>query len=220
MYFQSRAQAGRLIAERLDAYKHLNTVVVALSPGAVLVGAQIAMHLHSSLTMLLTENITLPGENIPLAAVTSDNTFTYNNMFSTGEIEELESEFLTFIQAQRLEGIHHLHALLGHDGEINRDLLRRHVVILVSDGLSTGFSLDVAADFLKPTKLQKLIIVTPVASISAVDRMHLVGDEIVCLSVVANYFDTDHYYDENDIPTNEDLVKVINSIPVHWDQHA
>lgn len=141
-------------------------------------------------------------------------------MFSTGEIEELESEFLTFIQAQRLEGIHHLHALLGHDGEINRDLLRRHVVILVSDGLSTGFSLDVAADFLKPTKLQKLIIVTPVASISAVDRMHLVGDEIVCLSVVANYFDTDHYYDENDIPTNEDLVKVINSIPVHWDQHA
>ena len=209
-----------MLIDKLEKYQNVNCVVVALTPGAVILGAQIAIRLHAMLMMLLTENITLPGENTPLAAVTADNTFTYNNKFSTGEIEEMHDEFIGFIEAQRLEKLHHLHSLLGHGGEIHRELLARRTVILVSDGLSNGFSLDVAADYLKPVKIERLVIATPIASIPAVDKMHLVGDEIVCLSVIENYLDTDHYYDDNTIPPMEDLIKVITSMPVHWDQHA
>lgn len=209
-----------MLAVKLDQYKYSNTAVVALTPGAVIVGAQLAMQLHATLMMLLTENITIPGENTPLASITSDNTFTYNNKFSTGEIEEFRSEFINFIESDRLTKLHHLHHLLGHGGEIHRELLRNHVVILVSDGLSTGLSLDVAADYLKPVKTKRLIAATPLASVSAVDKMHLVADELVCLSVVENYMDTDHYYDDNTIPSNENLLKVIMTMPVHWTQHA
>ena len=208
-----------MLVERLDKYQGTNCAVVALTPGAVIIGAQISIHLHAMLMLLLTENITLPGENMPLAAITPDNTFTYNNKFSTGEIEEMNAEFLSFIEGQRLEKLHHLHSLLGHDGEIHRELLARRTVILVSDGLSSGFSLDVAADYLKPVKMERLVIATPIASVPAVDRMHLVGDEIVCLSVIENYLDTNHYYDDNTIPPMDDLIKVITNIPVHWEQH-
>jgi putative phosphoribosyl transferase len=218
MYFKSRAEAGRMLAQKLDQYKNVNTTVVALSPGAVIVGAQIAMRLHSALTMLMTENITLPGETEPLAAITSDNTFTYNNKFSTGELEDLHAEFLGLIEGQRLEKLHKLHALLGHGGEMHRELLQRHAVILVSDGLNSGLSLDIAHDYFKPIKIDKLIIATPIASVSAVDKMHLVGDEILCLSVLENYMDTNHYYDDNTIPPMEDLIKIITTTPVHWTQ--
>lgn len=207
-----------MLADKLAKYKDRNNVVVALTPGAVICGAQIAMRLHSPLMMLLTENITMPGENDPLAAITPDNTFTYNNKFSTGEIEEMKAEFLSVIESQRLESLHHLHSLLGHGGEIHRELLRRRNVILVSDGLSSGFSLDVAADYLKPIKIDRLIVATTIASVQAVDRMHLIGDEVVCLGVVENYIDTNHYYDDNTIPPMEDLVKVVMTTPVHWDQ--
>jgi putative phosphoribosyl transferase len=218
MYFKSRAEAGRLLAHKLDHYIGENCVVVALSPGAVIVGAQIAMHLHATLTMLLTENITLPGETEALAAVTGENTFTYNNKFSTGELDEMRTEFQTVIEAQRLEKLHHLHSLLGHGGELHRELLRNHIVILVSDGLKVGMALDVAADYLKPVKMEKLIIATPIASVPAVDKMHLVGDEILCMSVVANYMENNHYYDDNTVPPTEDLIKVITTMPVHWDK--
>lgn len=218
MYFKSRAEAGRLLADKLAAYQQSNTAVVALTPGAVIVGAQIAMRLHSALAMLMTENITLPGESEPLAAITADNTFTYNNKFSTGELEEMHAEYLGVIEGQRLEKLHKLHALLGHGGEIHRELLTRHVVILVSDGLSTGLSLDIASDYFKSIKIEKLIIVTPVASINAVDKMHLAGDGIVCLSTIDNYIETNHYYEDNTIPPMEDLVKIITTTPVHWSQ--
>lgn len=219
MYFHNRAEAGRELAKTLKQYKKQNTTVVALSPGGVIVGAQIAMKLHSHLAMLLTENIVLPGELTPLAAISSEDTFTYNNKFSTGEIEDLHGEYLGYIEAQRLEHLHHLHSLLGADGEINRDLLRRHVIILVSDGLANGFSLDVAAEFLKPIKAARLIVATPLASVPAVDKMHLLGDEIHCLSVIDNYMETNHYYDDNTVPNTEGLLKVIHNIPLHWDRH-
>jgi putative phosphoribosyl transferase len=218
MYFKSRAEAGRMLADKLDHYKQANTSVVALSPGAVIVGAQIAMRLHSALMMLMTENITLPGETDPLAAITSNNTFTYNDKFSTGELEEMKAEFLSVIEGQRIEQLHKLHALLGHGGEIHRELLNRRTVILVSDGLKNGLSLDVAADYLKPVKTDRLIAATPIASVPAVDKMHLIADEIACLSVLENYMDTNHYYEDNTIPPIEDLIKVITKTPVHWDQ--
>lgn len=208
-----------MLADKLITYKKTNSVVIALSPGAVIIGAQIAMRLHATLMMLLTENITLPGETDAFAAVSSENTFTYNNKFSTGELEEMNEEFLNIIEGQRLERLHHLHSLLGHGGEIHRELLRHRNVILVSDGLNNGFSLDIAKDYLKPTNLNKLIVATPLASPSAVDKMHLVGDEILCLSVIQNYLDTNHYYDDNTIPPTEDLLKVIMAMPVHWVQH-
>jgi putative phosphoribosyl transferase len=216
MYFRNRAGAGRQIAAQLTDYATKNVAVVALSPGAVIVGAQIAMKLHGYLMMLLTEDITLPGENSPLAAVSSDNTFTYNNKYSAIEIEEMKSEYLSVIEQQRREKLHKLHVLLGADGEIDRKYLQRHVIILVSDGLSNGFSLDVAAEFLKPVADTKLIVATPIASVTAVDRMHLLGDEIVCLDVLENYMDTNHYYDDNTIPDTKDLIKVIKNLPIHW----
>lgn len=216
MYFKNRAEAGRELAIKLIDYRVKNCAVVALSPGAVLIGAQIAMKLHADLMMLLTENIVLPGESMPLAGLTSNNTFTYNNKFSTGEIEEMRADYLSLIEAQRLEKLHKLHALLSAGGEIQRELLRRRVVILVSDGLSNGFSLDIAAEYLKPIKMERLIVATPLASVTAVDRMHLVADEVHCTSVVENLMEVNHYYTDNTIPGTENLLKIIRNTPINW----
>ena len=73
-----------------------------------------------------------------------------------------------------------------------------------------------AADYLKSVNIKKLIIATPLASVQAIDRMHLVGDAIECLSTPANYMGTDHYYEDNTIPPTEDLFKVIKNISIHW----
>lgn len=216
MYFTNRAEAGRQIANKLDGYESSSCAVVALSPGAVLVGAQIAMKLHASLMVLMTEHITLPGELEPLAAITSNNTFTYNNKFSAGEIEEMRGDYLSVIESQRLEKLHKLHTLLGDEGEVNKELLRRRTVIVVSDGLPNGMSLDIAANFLKPVNIQEMIVVTPLASVAAVDKMHLLGDRLICLHVPTDYMGTDHYYQDNTIPSSEGLMKVIAGLPVHW----
>lgn len=216
MYFRNRADAGRKLANKLGHLKQSNVSVVALSEGAAIVGAQIAMQLHGSLMLLLTEKIMLPGEPEAIATIGAAGTFTYNNMFSPGQLEEFTGEFHGYIEEQRIEKVHRLNVLVGHDGEIRPEFLRHHAVVLVSDGLASGYSLDIAYEFLKTIAIKKLIIATPLASVNAVDRMHVVGDEICCLSVIENYITTDHYYDDNTVPPVADLFRMMKNIPVNW----
>lgn len=216
MYFKSRAEAGRKLAEDLKEYQHEKCSVVALSEGAVIVGAQIAMKFHAPLSILLTEPITLPGEPDPVAAISSGGTFTYNNLYSAGQLEEFTSEYHGYIEEQRLQKFHRLNQLVGHEGAIKQQLLKNRVVILVSDGLNNGFSLDVAQDFLKPVPLKRLIIATPFASVAAVDRMHLLADEILCLSVPEYYINTNHYYEDNTIPDQDGITQIIRNNSLTW----
>lgn len=216
MYFTNRAEAGRKLASKLKKYDNQQCVVVALNSGGVLVGAQIAMRLHANLTVLMSDQIVLPGEHDPLASMTT-NTFTFNKKFSQGEIDEYVGEYHLTIDDQRIQKFHKLNKLLSDGGDIDPKYLRNHIVILVSDALPSGVLLDVAADFLKPIKLKKLVIATPMASVNAVDRMHLVGDEIHCLTVAENLMESDHYFDDNTVPDHKGALKIIRNISMNWD---
>lgn len=217
MYFESRAQAGQLLAAKLyDQYRYENCVVIALSDGAVLVAEQIAASLHCLLTMLLIEDIRIPGEEISIGGMSQNGGFTYNGMFSAGEIEEYVSEFHGYLDEQKREAFQHLNRLLGDGGFIDNAMLRDRVIILVADGLDNGASLDVALDFLKPIRVQRLVIATPVASIPAVDKMHVAGDDIYILDVKENFIGTNHYYTNNDIPSHEETVAKINQVVLNW----
>jgi predicted phosphoribosyltransferase len=217
MYFESRAQAGQILAAQLiERYRYENCAVVALSDGAVQVGEQIAEALHSILTMLLIEDIQIPGEGLSFGGVSQSGGFTYNGMFSAGEVEEYTSEFHGYLEEQKREAFQRINRLLGDGGVIDSDMLRDHVVILVADGIDNGAAIDVALDFLKPIRIQKLIVATPVATIPAVDKLHMAADELHILDVKENFMGTDHYYEQNDIPSHEDTIAKINQIVLNW----
>jgi len=217
MYFASRLQAGRMLASRLaPKYRYENCTIVALNDGGVMVGAQIAAELHCVLTMLLVEEINLPREPVAIGGILQDGTFSYNKALSQGEIDEMAGENFQFIEQEKFQKLHHMHELLGSGGLISRELLRGHNIILVSDGFKTSFGLEMALEFLKPINYEKLIIAAPLASVNAIDRMHIAADEICCLSVIENYMDTDHYYDKHDVPDHDTVIKTIENIILKW----
>lgn len=220
MYFKSRAEAGRQLAARLEKYKAQNIVVVALDEGSSIVAAQIAMKLHANLMLYVIKNIYLPGESQAIGGLGAGGNYSLNNYFSAGELEDLSSEYHNYIDQRRMEASHEIHALLGRDGQIDKNLLRHRVVIVVADGLASGFSLQICADFLKTVAIKKMVAVTPVASVSAVDRMHLIADEICCMSVTANFMGSSHYYDDNTIPPIDGILKIMRNITLNWERVA
>lgn len=215
-YFVDRWQAGSLLAEKLLPYKTENCAVIALSEGGVLVAAEIAKRIHAALYFLATETVRLPGEPDPLAVMSSAGTFTYNHAYSAGQLEEFNDDYRQVIDQERLETFHKLNRLIGKDGVIKTPLLRRHVVILVSDGFKSGLSLDVAADFMKYIAVKKLVVAVPVASVQSVDRIHRLADEIHCLGVIENYFDTNHYYEHNELPDHASAMQLMKNIVFDW----
>ncbi len=217
MYFESRSQAGIELAHQLvERYRYEDCAVIALSDGGVLIGEQIAAYLHCVLTMLIVEDIQIPGEGLSFGGVSQSGQFTYNSEFTEGEREGYTSEYHGFLQEQKREAFQRINRLVGDGGLIDHDLLRDRTIILVNDGFSDSVVLDVAMDFLKPIRIKKLVIAAPVASEHAVDQLHVTADELHILDVKSNYFDTNHYYTANEIPTHEETIDKINKIILNW----
>lgn len=211
MYYKDRAEAGQKITERLAHYKNQECVAIALNDGATLVAEQIAKELNCPLTMLITEQIDVPGEQQAFGTVDQGGTFVYNHSFSQGEFEEYYTEFHGYLEDKKRETFQHINRLLGDGGILDPEILQGRVIILVSDGMANGNLLDAAAEFLKPVRVGRLVAVVPVAAVAAVDRMHIIADELVVLSVASNFFDTNHYYDDNTIPSHDEIIRKISS---------
>lgn len=217
MYFADRIQAGRMLAKELaPKYRYENSAVVALNNGGVIVGAQIAVALHCSLNLLVSRDINLPRELEAIGSIAQDGSFTYSQSISVLERNEMVSEFRQYIEQEKMSKLHEINRLIGDGGTIRKDLLRGRNIILVSDGFMTGSLLDVAVQFLKPIATEKLIVATPLAGVPAVDYMHVLTDEIYCLSVIGDTFGIDHYYDNNDIPDEKKVVDIISHIILNW----
>lgn len=216
MYFKSRIEASKQLIPELTQYKSSNITIIAFSDGGAVIGIEIARALHCSIAMLLAEPIELPGEPDPLALIDHSGAFTYNPMYSPGELEEFDMEYHHYIEQLKLDKLYKMHRLVGDQTLVNKDRLRGHDIIIVSDGFNTGFSLKAAMEYLKTIKIGKVIVATPIASVAAMDRMHLWTDEVHCLSVIDNYMDTNHYYDDNTLPTHEQLIDIITNISKTW----
>ena len=218
MYFESRSHAGAELASKLlDIYRYENCAVVALSDGAVLVGEQIAWRLHCVLMLLLSEGVEVPGESVDFGAVSQNGRLTVNSQFSEGQAQHYINEFYGYLEEEKRRAYQRINRLLGDSGVVDRDMLRDRTVILVSDGFSDDLSsLDVALDFLKSVRMEKLVVAAPVASVAAIDRLHIAADEMYILDTKDNFMGVDHYYEGNNLPSREDTITKINQIILNW----
>lgn len=215
-YFKNRAEAGILLAERMKDYGRKNCAVVALSEGGVVVGAEIAKVIHSSIYMITVEDITLPRELEPLASMSSAGTFTYNHSLSPADLEEINTESRTVVDQMRLQTFQKLNRVVSKDGVIDLNLLKRHTIVIVSDGISNGISLDVATDFLKPIITKEIILATPICSANVIDRVRLMTDAFYCLDVIESGFPLKHYYEDNSMPDHDTVLETMKNIALHW----
>lgn len=216
-YFKNRQEAGELLADRLfDRYRYEDTAVVALNDGGVVVGEPIASRLHSILTMIVSKPITLPGDSLEIGAMSQGGNFAYNNQLSSMEIDGYVSEFHHHLEDQKRNANKYINRLLGDGGAFDRDLLMDRALILVADGLSSSSIIAAAMEYLKPVRTKKTIVALPVTTVQVVDFVHLNVDEVQILDVKANYMGVDHYYDDNSMPSHEEIVDKLNKNILNW----
>ena len=206
-----------LASQILPKYQDKKCAILALNDGGAMVGIEIAKQLNCFLTLLLGSEILLPREPETFAGINADGKVTYNPAYSDGEQEEMKSEFFGLIKKKKMLGMHKLNRLVGKGGQVSRKLLKGRNIIIVSDGMQDGFALDMAMQYLKPIETDKIIVATPFASIPAVDRMHVLADDLYCMNVIDNYISTDHYYDQHDVPEHEAVLSAVDDMTASWE---
>lgn len=217
MYFESRAVAGaKLASELIETYRYRDTSVLALDSGGIAVGYQIAIYLHTTLQQLVSEAVRINDESVDYATILPNGTVAFNPDLSESEVEYYYGEYKGELDDQMREANSKLNWLLGDGGNIDPQALWGRNVILVSDGLSSGASFDAAVQWLKPVGVEKVILAAPIVSLSALDKAHILVDELHILSVTPNYIKTNHYYDIDDEPDSQMVQDMINSTILGW----
>lgn len=217
MYFESRKKAGKMLAKQLKPLRFKNTAIVALNEGGVAIAEPIAAALHSTIWFLLSRPINLPAaESETIGSVVQDGTFVSDDSLSDIEASEIASEFHSYIDEEKLRQLHEMNRLVGETGIVDPSVLKGHVVIAVSDGLAGLSQLEALESFLKPIKVERLIIAVPLATVKAVDKMHIMFDEIYCLNVIDNFLTVDHYYNETPPPSHEEAMAIVRNAINQW----
>jgi putative phosphoribosyl transferase len=218
MYFHDRAEAGDQLADQLLPYRYENVAVLALSPGGVAVGEQIARRLHTALSLLLTSRITAPGDaSLVLGTIDQTGLFTYNSMIPAGVMEEYMQDMRNYIEEQKMRSMYEMAGVVGDGGLADPAQLEGRHVIIVSDGVKNGLSFDAALHFLGQIHTEKKIGAIPVGPPEVVSRLRRELDETYCLYEAEGYFDSvSHYYtDEPKIDPNS-VMERINGVVTRW----
>jgi len=217
MYFHDRAQAGAQLADQLINYRYENTVVLALSPGGVVVGEAIAARLHTTLNLLMTSKITAPGdESLVIGTLDQTGLFTYNSMISAGEMEEYMEDMRGWVEEEKLKHMYQMATVVGEGGLSDPSQLSGRVIILATDGVKNGLSFDAALHFLSRLQITKTVAAIPIGPAETIERLNELVDEMHYLYIPENFISVSHYYTDEDKIEPDTVMDRINNIVSRW----
>src|SRR5258706_7502123 len=133
-YFRDRSEAGRLLAEKLSAYRNdPNVIVLALPRGGVPVGYEVARALGAPFDIFLVRKLGVPGyEELAMGAVASGGVRVLNdNVVQTLRIPEYVIDAVPAWERQELARRER-----GNRGDRPEPDVKGRAEILVEHGLA------------------------------------------------------------------------------------
>jgi len=177
--FYDRADAGRYLAAELTSYAGRDDVVVlALPRGGVPVAYEVARALNSPLDVFLVRKLGVPGdEEFAMGAIASGGP-PQMNQWVVDALQLPASTVEAIVARERQELLHRGKTYRG-----DRPFADVHgkTVILVDDGIATGFTMRAAIVALREQHVARIVVAVPVASATACHELRLEADEVVCV---------------------------------------
>jgi len=194
MMFIDRRDAGRRLAaavkERLGEAK--DVIVVGLPRGGVVVAQEVARVLRSPLDVVVVRKIGAPGiEELAIGAVGETGAPVLNEALM--ESAGLSSRYLAHaIDEARQEVRRRVEAYRAGP----RPDMHNKTVVLVDDGIATGYTIEAAIATLRRWQPARIILAVPVAPPQAVTRFRGLADDLVVLYAPPEFFAVGQFYED------------------------
>jgi predicted phosphoribosyltransferase len=178
--FTDRAEAGRLLAAKLNPYRGSDGLVLAIPAGGVPVAAEISRALGVPLDLVLVRKIQVPNNTeAGFGALDLDG----EAFFNEGLLAELKlSQKEVREQADRTKKV------LTHRERVFREgepfpFLEGKAVIIVDDGLASGYTMRAAVRYVRKRNPIKIVVAVPTGFRQAVHDLLPDTDEMICLNI-------------------------------------
>ena len=159
--FANREEAGRLLAQKLSAFRgDAEAILLALPRGGVVVASQMSLSLHLPLDVFVTRKIGAPGNPEYALGAVSETGAVYWNREAVGALALSERRRQSAVREQQQEITRRV--ALYRQGRPFPELTDR-TVILVDDGLATGATFFASVTAIREKSPRLVIGAIPVA---------------------------------------------------------
>lgn len=188
--YKDRAEAARVLAEKLVQYRGQNPLILAIPRGAVMMGKILAEELQGELDVVLVRKIGAPG----------------NPEYAIGAVDESGWAYLT----DAAEYLRIPHDYIEREKERQAEICRKRrqqytpirppidpagrIVIVTDDGLATGATMIAALHAVRTRKPAKLICAIPVAARDSLEKVRPLADSVICPLVPPNFMAVGQFY--------------------------
>lgn len=178
--FRDRLHAGELLAIQLSKLNLKKPQLLAIPSGGVPVGDAMAKKLRIPLDIVVVRKIQIPwNTEAGFGAIAWDGTMILNEPLVS--MLKLPEQIVQQCVSQTKEVIRERQKKFRGDRPMHD--LKDKQVILVDDGLASGFTMAVAVQSAKKMSPDKIIVAVPTASERAIEFVASSVDTLLCLNI-------------------------------------
>jgi predicted phosphoribosyltransferase len=215
--FDDRAQAGRVLAERLAHLQgHEDLLVLGLPRGGVPVAFEVARALHAQLDVFIVRKLGYPGhEEYAIGAIASGGVRVMNldpgARVSQREIDEVVKREQAELARREVlyRGSRPPLAIAGR------------TVIVVDDGLATGATMRAAVAAIRKQGPRQLVVAVPVGAEDTCRQLAREADEVVCAETPSPFHAVGLWYRNFPQSTDDEVRQLLekaqreHALPAH-----
>jgi putative phosphoribosyl transferase len=184
--FDDRFHAGELLSEKLMHYANRNDVyILAIPAGGIQVAVVVAKRLNLPLDLAITRKLHVPwNQEAGFGAISWNGLVLVNEPLvaslglSDDDVNRCVAKEKEIIK-RRVESFRGTKPF--------PDLSNKNIIV-IDDGLASGFSMLTTIKAVKRNKVNEIIIAVPTASISAINLLKSHVNQIICLNIRSDVF--------------------------------